>query len=252
MHRERDRAETEWYTRWFGEEYLELYPHRDEEEARLAVELVLRHTRLPEGSRVLDLACGAGRHLAELHHRGMRTFGLDLSLPLLQRAREGPVRLPVVRGDMRALPFAPAVFRLVTSFFTSFGYFADAREDRVVLAEVRRVLAESGWFAFDFLNAERVRAELRPRDDETVNGRRVTQERRLLEGGRIVEKRIRIESDDPERPEVFHERVRLYEPEELPELLSGAGLAVQGSFGDYDGSPFHPDSPRVILIGRRR
>ncbi len=246
-------SDSAWFQKWFGEEYLSLYPHRDHGEAVQGVDLLLSRVPWSQGSEVLDLGCGAGRHLQTLHDRGLRATGLDLSSVLLLRARRASAALPLVRGDMRHLPFADAAFRIVTSFFTSFGYFAREEDDRHVLEEVRRCLRPGGSFFLDYLNAEQVVATLEPREVRKMGGRTVTQERAVLEGGRIVEKRIRIEAE-PEAPadadrKRFVERVRLYPPAELESLLEGAGLIPTHLFGDYDGSPLRPSSPRCILLG---
>jgi SAM-dependent methyltransferase len=238
--------ERPWYRRWFGEEYLSLYPHRDREEAREAVRLFRRLCNPPTGARVLDLACGAGRHLAPLRDGGHWPVGLDLSMPLLRRARaDGASRL--VRGDMRTLPFASGAFDAVVQFFTSFGYFEDPAEDRRVLGEVRRVLAGGGGFLLDFLNAEQVRSTLVPRDEAEREGRTVRQ-RRWIEDGE-VRKRIEIEASGGEETRVFHERVRLYEPDELEEMMAAAGLRVTARRGDYSGADFRAGSPRLLLAG---
>lgn len=240
----------EWYREWFGEEYLALYPHRDEAEAVAGVELVLSILGRPQG-RVLDLACGAGRHLVELKDRGLDPVGLDLSMPLLREARARDPELLLVRGDMRSLPFADSRFSLVVNFFTSFGYFAQPEDDRQVLSEIRRVLKPGGGYALDFLNAERVRSGLVPRDERRLDRRRVVQERRLEEKGRVVVKTIRIYEPAREAPEnTYYERVRLYEPEELREMLRAASLEPQHTFGDYNGGPACADCPRYILMGR--
>jgi len=236
----------QWYRRWFGEEYLSLYPHRDREEARQGVRLFRRLCNPAPGARVLDLACGAGRHLGPLRDGGHRPVGLDLSMPLLRRARDdGASRL--VRGDMRSLPFSAAAFDAVVQFFTSFGYFDDPGEDRRVLREVRRVLRSGGAFLLDFLNAEQVRSTLVPRDEEKVEGRTVRQHRWIEDD--VVRKRIEIEGSRGEENRVFHERVRLYEPEELQEMLAGAGLRVTARRGDYSGADFRSGSPRLLLAG---
>lgn len=241
-----------WYERWFGPEYLELYAHRDREEARRAVALV--DERLPgpppAGGRVLDLACGPGRHLAELAARGYAGIGLDLSAALLDHARRELGAIPLLRGDMRHIPLANGSVGLVTSFFTSFGYFDRPEDDGRVLDEVRRILAEDGWFVLDFLNAERVRRNLEPRDEEVVRGVRVVQERALVESGRRVEKRIEV--GDPESPDhrSFRERVRLYDRSELERALRARGLEPAETFGDYHGSPFDSGSPRLIVMAR--
>src|SRR5437868_9813405 len=93
-----------WFHEWFGEEYLELYSYRDDDEAKQQVAFFREHCGAVRGP-LLDLACGQGRHIAELRAAGYDAFGCDLSVVLLRsgRAEYGP--LPVVRADMRVLPF---------------------------------------------------------------------------------------------------------------------------------------------------
>ena len=138
---------TEWFEQWFGEEYLRLYPHRDDADAAEAVALI--HGLRPlAGCQVLDLACGPGRHAAYLQGHGARTVGLDLSLPLLTRARgrtAGTVAL--VRGDMRYLPFRGGTFDVVVNLFTSFGYFADDAQHQAVLTSAAALLRPRTPFA---------------------------------------------------------------------------------------------------------
>ena len=249
MSRAREAVSRDWFRDWFGEEYLSIYPHRDEREAEEAVRLFLAAAPPPSAAPVLDLACGAGRHLRELLAAGVPAVGLDLSLELLQRSRRASPRGHLVRADMRRLPVADAVLGGVTSFFTSFGYFATREEDAEVAREMRRVLRPDGAFLLDFLNAGRVREELVAKDVREVRGVRVRQSREIL--GDTVVKRIRIESgSDDGGPREFEERVRLYEPRDLERLLGASGLATTARFGDYGGTPFTPGSPRLILAGR--
>ena len=237
---------SEWYRDWFGEAYLELYPHRDEAEARRAVALLAGHGVVKPGARVLDLACGAGRHAVELERRGALVTGLDLSAVLLRAARTR-WRGPLVRADMRYLPLRGGVFDAVVNLFTSFGYFARDEESEDVLRDVARVLVPGGCFALDFLNAPAVRASLVTRDSKQVQGKRVVQERRLSNAGRTVVKVIHLEHEGRS----FEERVRLFERDELERMLAAAGLRIQAAFGDYDGGPHTPESPRLLLLARR-
>ncbi len=245
-------SEGPWYRRWFGEEYLELYPHRDRREARSAVNLLLATLDGETPGPILDLGCGAGRHLAAFRDHGVRVVGLDLSPVLLARARATASGVALARGDMRALPFRDGSFAAVASFFTSFGYFEAEDHDRHVLAEGRRVLRDEGHFMLDFLNAEAVTRTLVPRDERLVGQRRVIQERQLIREGRFVEKRIRIEPrSGGGRPREFVERVRLYTQTELETLLEASGFSVTSRMGDYEGRPAHSDAPRVILLARK-
>jgi SAM-dependent methyltransferase len=237
---------TEWFEQWFGEEYLRLYPHRDDVDAEAAVALIQRVLPL-DGRRLLDLACGPGRHAAQLARHGGLVTGFDLSFPLLIRARKrvGP-DVALVRGDMRQLPFAPAMFDVVVNLFTSFGYFADDALHVAVLREVTRVLRPAGHFVLDYFHADEVRAALVPREERhTASGHHVVIERQVSADARFVLKEMHLVNDGRS----FVERVRLFAPSDLERLFAQAGLRVERRFGGYDGRPLAPGAPRVILVG---
>ena len=132
-------ARMTWWESWFGEEYLELYPHRDLASARREVAFALAHFD-PDPSPLLDLCCGSGRHSLRLAERGLVPVGLDYSAPLLELARARLHDLRLVRGDMRFLPFGDGSFRSIINFFTSFGYFVEETDNETVVAEIERVL----------------------------------------------------------------------------------------------------------------
>jgi len=232
---------TEWFEQWFGEEYHALYPHRDDEDARRAVALIRSVVPWGPRDRILDLACGPGRHAAELARWSSQVVGFDLSRAMLRRARERSGGA-LVRGDMRALPFRAGSFTLAVNLFTSFGYFLNEEENSRVVSQVAAALAPGGHFVLDYLNAEHVRRTLK--GIEQAKGRDVLVRRRIDSADRFVIKEIELR-DEGRR---FEERVRLYSAAELAALLGDAGLRVVARFGDYDGGAAGPDAPRVILV----
>ncbi|MEE8193771.1 MAG: methyltransferase domain-containing protein [Gemmatimonadales bacterium] len=239
---------TEWFEQWFGEEYLRLYPHRDDDEARQLAALIERHAPY-RGRRVLDLACGAGRHAVHFANRGARVVGLDLSMPLLSLARHRmDPPLDLVRGDKRQLPFRGGAFDLVVNLFTSFGYFADDAQHRAVLEGAAAVLGDGGVFVLDYLNADSVRDSLVPHEERQVGEQRVVIERGISTDGRFVTKEIHLVDEGRS----FVERVRLFSPDELADMLFGAGLSVRERMGDYSGGPLVSQSPRAIFVAERR
>lgn len=233
----------EWFEEWFGEEYLQLYPHRDDAEAERAVALVARATGLRPGWRVLDVGCGAGRHARAFRAAGARCVGLDLSRTLLHIARE-VTDAPLVRADMRDLPIRPGGMDLTVSLFTSFGYFERDEEHAGALGQMAGTLRPGGWFVIDFLNPSEVRARLVPRERVPVLGGEVDVARSVSPDGHYVCKTI-LTPDGRK----FVERVRLFEPAEISAMLSEAGINVRHRFGDYDAGPLRPGSPRTILAG---
>ena len=236
---------TEWFEDWFGEEYLHLYPHRDDAEATQVVALMRQHVPWPTGLRVLDVGCGAGRHARALAEAGARVTGLDLSRCLLQRART-VTAADLVRADMRVLPVRAGSMDLTVNLFTSFGYFGPDSEHAAALAAMVATLRPGGWFVIDFLHAATVIDALVLAERMTLAEAPVDVTRRLLEGGRFVEKTIRL-ADGRQ----FTERVRLFTPTELESMLHAAGTTIRCRFGDYAGAPLTAGSPRVILFAER-
>ena len=144
---------TEWFEEWFGEEYLQLYPHRDDAEAERAVALVLRATGVPAGWRVLDVACGAGRHARAFEAAGARCVGLDLSATLLRIARNGHRRLAGAGRHARAAD-PSRLHGPHGQPLTSFGYFERDEEHAAALSGMVATLRPGGWFVIDFLNPD--------------------------------------------------------------------------------------------------
>ena len=235
-----------WYKEWFGQEYLELYAHRDRGEAERHVDFVEARFADRKPRAVLDLACGAGRHIGALRRRGYRALGVDLSLTLLTQSPE----LPRVAGDMRSLPFADSTFDWVLNFFTSFGYFESERENFRILEEMVRVMRPGGRFLIDLFNIDRVLATLNPRETREMSGRRVEIERWYDARSRRLNKQIRVHTAGrPSRS--YLESVRAYRLEEVSNGLEWAGLRLEETFGDFGGEEFGPDSERLIFVGSR-
>ena len=234
----------DWFHHWFDEDYAALYAHRDAAEARLAVETALREAPELGSGPVLDLACGAGRHLVELRKTNASALGVDLSPVLLGLAPES-VKPALLRADMRRLPLRAQSLSGITMWFTPFGYFNDA-ENEALLHDLRDLLRPGGVLVVDYLNAAQLRATLVLEDVIERAGIRV-RSRRRLENGRIIKEMelLRIESGETRHAV---ERVRIYEPEELTDLATHAGLRLRRALGDYAGDVFHHESPRWIGI----
>ncbi len=235
-----------WYREWFGDEYLELYAHRGSDEAAVHAGFLLDALAPERPRRVLDLACGAGRHSEILRARGIDAVGIDLSLTLLVR---GTVH-PRVAGDMRRLPFRAGAFDCVVNFFTSFGYFEEEAENQRVLDEIARVLAGGGRFLIDLLNAAAAIEHLEPRGESTTESTTADIERWYDPAQRRLNKRIRLRQAGA-APRTFLESVRIYESEEITRALAQAGLAVTARFGGFGREPYTRDSERLILLGRK-
>ncbi len=233
----------EWFEEWFGEEYLHLYPHRNEADAERVVRLLQRVLPWSPGWRVLDVACGAGRHMAALERAGAVPFGFDLSAALLRRAA-GQTGRPLVRADMRALPFRPHSMDATVNLFTSFGYFAADEEHHDAIGQMLSTVRPGGWFVIDFLNAEQVRDALVP-EESARYGDQVAEIRRMITpDGRFVRKTITMAAGRS-----FEERVRLLGATDLERMITAHGASVVGRFGDYMGGPLAGGTRTILTAG---
>lgn len=251
-----------WFERAFGAAYPVVYAHRDQNEARQALAQIIE---LLDGAPApwLDLGCGQGRHLAALAAAGHRVFGLDLSAALLARARRALPGQPLVRADMRWLPLRDDAFGAVLSLFTAFGYFGSVERHEPVVREVARVLRPDGAWVLDFLDSERVAAELAggvPPRERTSGPLRVREARRLESSPRRVVKEIVLSPAPGAGAEAaalgvaapgqaYTEEVTLFTLAELDDLAAAAGLRRRAAAGDYDGAALRPgQSERWLLV----
>lgn len=235
---------TEWFETWFDEDYARLYAHRDAEEARVALGRAMRVAPELAQGPVLDLACGAGRHLEILRRANPMAFGMDLSRPLLQMA-PGGLRPWLLRGDMRRIPVKDGTLHGICLWFTPFGYFSD-EENRALMMRLGGLLEIKGVLVMDYLNADLVARTLVP--EETVErGIIRAQSRRSLEGDRLVKRMVLTRTDTGEVRDVL-ESVRLYHPTDLQEMAVRAGLRLRRVMGTYAGEAFTDDSPRWIGV----
>lgn len=247
---EADSTEPPWFVSAFDADYVQRYAHRDAAEAARQVSFLAERGYLCPGDRVLDLCCGAGRHLAHLAAAGTAAFGTDLSPALLAAARAAG--RPLVRSDMRRLPFGRATFDAVIQMFTAFGYFEDDGDNRAVLAEVARVLEPGGRYTLDLMNRAPTIAALAPLTRRSAGDLVIEEHRRYDPIRRRIEKAIHARSPDG-AVATRRESVRVFDRAELERWLAEHGLAAAAWFGDFAGASYDgATSPRMIAVARRR
>jgi len=238
-----------WYENWFGNEYLTVYAHRDNLEAQELIQLIHSHIYLDKNSKVLDLCCGQGRHALVLAREGYEVYGIDLSRTLLEMAKfkkASGQSAYFIQADMRSLPTVNS-FDLLLNLFTSFGYFETDEENQSVFLQFHQALKNKGYFVFDYFNDRFISESLVPFHKEKVGNVLVEQER-FIEGSR-VQKKIMITKEG--KRSTFYESVRMYNPDQIFKMMSDSHLRIDDIFGDYRGSPFQHNSPRLIVIGRK-
>ena len=242
-----------WFEDWFDADYLQVFgPYVDGDRARTEAADLLALLGLADGSTVLDLACGQGRHAAPLRRAGLRMVGLDLSAVMLRAAHERDAALPLVRADMRALPLRSAGLDGVVSLFNAFGYFDSDEQDQRVLAEVARVLRPGGTFVQEVHHRDALVVGWEPRTTHPTyeDGLVVTEERAWdpVRGRHRVTYVLTAPDGEVRRRE--HE-LRVYTLTELVAMHRAAGLEVRAVHGDLRGAAPSPRTPLCTIVSAR-
>lgn len=205
------------------------------------------------GARILDLACGQGRHARLLAEAGFTVDGLDYSVPLLRVGRLAPggrhVRFH--RGDMRSLPAGwSGRFDTIINVFTSFGFFRQPADDRRVLSECARVLRPGGMLVWHGANRDGVMSRFLSRDwwrtsDDTL----IVHERSFdpLSGILTVNASWRGRRSSGERR--YH--LRLYTATRVAELLAESEVVVEAAFDGWTPRPLTRRSGEMLLVARK-
>ncbi|ARV91148.1 class I SAM-dependent methyltransferase (plasmid) [Bacillus mycoides] len=238
----------EWYKKTFQKDYLKIYSHKTDLEAKKELEILLSSIPLKSKAKILDLCCGNGRHSRWLEQQGFQVTGVDLSTDLLQEAmRLSPSQISYLSCDMRSLPFT-SEFDLIMQLFTSFGYFLNDEENNLVLKNVYKSLKMNGYYILDYLNPNYIQKNIIP-CSKSSKGNVEIFEYRHIKSNFIIKDIIIKEFGQIKK---YQEKVKLYPFVKLKAMLEAINLEINLVYGDYDGSIFNEDySKRMIFICKK-
>lgn len=247
--------EKPWYEQYFGDDYFDI--HKDDltrELTHAEVAGIACLLQLKPGARILDLACGHGRHAIQLAKLGFQVTGYDLSEVFLDEAKADASRQDAtvrwIRGDMRQLPFE-AEFDAVINMFTAFGYFDDARDDVKTLEGVRRALLPGGRFLLQTIHRDALFARFKNREwHKTSRGSHVLRERRFDLATDVMHEELLLIRADGSRTQ-YRMRLRMRSLHNYLALLKEAALEPEAWYGGIDGVPLEMDSWRLVLVSRK-
>jgi len=241
--------EKEWYQSWFESPYYDLlYKDRDQEEADMFIHNLVTHLAPSKNALMLDLACGKGRHSIALNRMGYNVTGVDLSQRKIKAAKQHEnSSLSFEVHDMR-MPLEPNKYDYVFNLFTSFGYFDNEEENKVVLTNVFNSLKSKGIFILDYVNGERASKYLLKHEEYSLEGVDFSIYRYAKNN--VIVKEIKIKDGVVECS--FTEKVNIFSETKLKEYITGCGFEVLETFGDYQLNKFiAKDSDRLIIISRK-
>ena len=209
-----------------------------------------------EPGRLLDVACGTGRHAAAFASLGFDVTGVDYNPELLEIAREQNPQVRFVEADMTALDLGET-FDVVTCLFDSIGYPLTDDGVAAALEGIRRHVAPGGRAVVEFLHAPAMRAERSPVrvSRYAVDGGELLRiaESRLDEGTLVMEvdyELIRLGDDGTFERSSERQANRAFEVDQMRALMARAGLEVDRFTPAYASGEVGGDTWHVLAVAR--
>ena len=240
-----------WFKNWFDSPYYHmLYFERDKQEAANFIDKLLAHLQPSLSCKMLDVACGKGRHSAQLASHGFDVTGIDLSKHSIDEAlKQESDHLHFYRHDMR-LPFWINYFDYAFNFFTSFGYFRTQRENDNAIRTIAGALKKDGIFVMDYLNTHFSEDRLVHKMEKTIG--EVDFHITKWFDEKFFYKKIEVFDEKLTEPLEYTEKVAKFSLGDFTEMFSYNGMQIKEIYGDYNFSRYDlKASPRLIMIATR-
>lgn len=235
-----------WFQNWFSSPYYHiLYHQRNDAEAEFFIDNLCTFLKPDSEAKLLDIACGRGRHSVYLHKKGYDVTGIDLSNSNIKFAQQFEKdRLQFFVHDMRNTLYVN-YFDIAFNIFTSFGYFDSDKDHLKALKVFNKSLKKSGLLVFDYFNSEKIMRNLSPEEIKCIEGIEF-HIRKKIEDKKII-KNISFEHENQNFS--FNEEVKAFSKSDFEEMFNKSGFKILNTFGDYSLNSFDEiKSDRLIFI----
>ena len=234
-----------WYASWFDTPFYHiLYKDRDYNEAQHFMDNLTGYLNLPENAKILDLACGKGRHSIYLNSLGYEVTGADLSEnSIAEASKSANETLHFKVHDMRNP--CDEKYDAIFNLFTSFGYFEKDEDNLTTLKAIHNSLNETGFACIDFMNVDYVIANLVDEEIKTVENIDFHIKRYVKENHIYKEIRFTVAGEEYH----FTEKVQALRLADFEQMMEEAGIYLLDIFGNYKLQKFFKnESERLIMI----
>ena len=228
---------------WFDSDYYHiLYKHRDFNEARNFIDNIIKYLNIKKGSKILDLACGIGRHSIYLEKIGFKVVGTDKSLNNINKAKANQNQsLSFLQMEM--IEDTNNRYDGIFNLFTSFGY-VNHDYNLKTIKNIERQLKDDGIIVVDFMNTLFVKNNLVIEETKVIDDLIFNIKRRS--DGKHIYKEIKF---NDKKDYLFREKVMDLSINDFENYFKRYNLKIVKTFGDYNLNEFDiQNSKRLIMI----
>ena len=228
---------------WFNSDYYHiLYKNRDKKEAEFFINNLIKKLKIKKGSKILDLACGVGRHSFYLNKMGMNVIGIDNSENNINKAKKiENTYLKFKKKEMTA--DYGQDFDFIFNLFTSFGYINEEHNFNT-FKSINNSLVNQGILVIDYLNVFRIKEELIEKETKKIRNIIFNIKRSFKEN--FIVKKIKIKDNN----EIFYfeERVMELTLNDFKKYLNKFNFKILDVYGNYNLDNYNKNSERLIMI----
>lgn len=228
---------------WFNSDYYHiLYKNRDKKEAEFFINNLIKKLKIKKNSKILDLACGVGRHSFYLNKKGMNVIGIDNSENNIKKAKKFENKFLKFKKKEMTEDYGQE-FDFIFNLFTSFGYINE-KHNLNTFKSINNSLINHGILVIDYLNVFKLKEELVEKETKKI-GNIIFNIKRSFKDNFIV-KKIKIKDNN----EIFYfeERVMELTKNDFQDYLKKFDFEILDVYGNYNLEKYHKNSERLIMI----
>ena len=228
---------------WFNSDYYHiLYKNRDKKEAEFFINNLIKKLKIKKNSKILDLACGVGRHSFYLNKKGMNVIGIDNSEKNIKKAKKFENKFLKFKKKEMTEDYGQE-FDFIFNLFTSFGYINE-KHNLNTFKSINNSLINHGILVIDYLNVFKLKEELVEKETKKI-GNIIFNIKRSFKDNFIV-KKIKIKDNN----EIFYfeERVMELTKNDFQDYLKKFNFEILDVYGNYNLEKYHKNSERLIMI----
>lgn len=228
---------------WFNSDYYHiLYKNRDKKEAEFFINNLIKKLKIKKNSKILDLACGVGRHSFYLNKKGMNVIGIDNSENNIKKAKKFENKFLKFKKKEMTEDYGQE-FDFIFNLFTSFGYINEKHNFKT-FKSINNSLVNHGILVIDYLNVNKLKKELVEKETKKI-GNIIFNIKRSFKDNFIV-KKIKIKDNN----EIFYfeERVMELTINDFQDYLKKFNFEILDVYGNYNLEKYHKYSERLIMI----
>jgi len=227
------------------------------------VDFVVEALELQGGERILDLACGFGRHALELAHRGYPVVGVDITPEYIDHARmqasKDGLEVEFLCSDVLDVTFQEEFDVVLNMADGAIGYF-ESEEDNLKLFDIiAAALRVGGKHVMGVCSADHAVKHFPKRHWEAGNKALSLADfhwnadtSRMVYRGHALKYGETLDPLNNEFPDDRDAGIRLYTVEELREILQQRGLTITAAYGTYDTSVQASDRHLMQVVCSRK